>query len=190
MDQAGKDNLAESPDALLERHTALAYGIAKRYASRGLPVEDLRQEALLGLLDAAQNYDSAQGASFATYASFWIKKRLLLALEREGKSGGDLSATADPELIPDASPLPGQDYNFSIGQDHCPEGPNALPDDILSLPDGLPDRERAILEACYLRRLPLKQVAAELGIRVERVKQLRAKALRRIRTSLGRSPSS
>ena len=63
-------------DTLLRDYGNLARGIARRYRGRGLPLEDLHQEALLGLLQAAKSYRD-RGASFATYAVYWIKKRIL-----------------------------------------------------------------------------------------------------------------
>jgi RNA polymerase sigma factor (sigma-70 family) len=169
------------PETLLESHMALAYGIAKRYTNRGLPLEDLRQEALLGLLDAAKSYAASKGAGFATYATYWIKKRIIAALDREGKCGGALSGTADPDSL--------RDESVPVEQCTSPTHPRMDYGNVsassqtggLTLPDDLPEAERAVLDACYNLRHPLKQVAADMGISVERVKHLRCKALRRIR---------
>lgn len=190
MTEPGKHPFACTPDALLAAHTALAYGIAKRYTGRGLPLEDLRQEALMGLLDAARSFDSTKGAEFSTYATFWIKKRVLAALDRESSSGGSLYGTGDVDSLPDTAVPSGQERPSAPVPHEPVSGLNSLPQAGLSFPDNLPEAERAILDACYNRCLPLKQVAEEMGISVERVKQLRAKALRRIRTCRDRPPSS
>ncbi len=169
------------PDTLLKEHAALIGGIAKRYAGRGLPLEDLRQEAMLGIIDAASRYVPTHGTQFSTYATYWIKKRILAALEQETRCG--------------ASPLPGETDVQDTGADiPCGIDGSAIPAiDIQSanhyppsasdivLPASMPERERRVMELCYNRSLPLKDVAAELSISVERVKQLRAKALRRLK---------
>lgn len=170
-----------SPDTLLKEHAALIGGIAKRYAGRGLPLEDLRQEAMLGIIDAASHFDPSQGTQFSTYATYWIKKRILAALEQESRCGAStLPASWDDleslALIPcgiDGSAIPAADTQSA---NHYP--PSAS--DIV-LPARMPERERRVMELCYNRSLPLKDVAVELSISVERVKQLRAKALRRLK---------
>lgn len=52
---------------LIERHRWLAATIARRYADRGEPVEDLEQVGLLGLLRTVERYDPAVGP-FVSYA--------------------------------------------------------------------------------------------------------------------------
>jgi RNA polymerase sigma-B factor len=57
------------------RHRAVAAGVptalalARRYADRGEPLEDLRQVAIIGLIKAVNSYDPAQGARFWAYAT-------------------------------------------------------------------------------------------------------------------------
>lgn len=52
----------------------------------GVSLDDLVQEGRLGALRAAQKYDPGKGANFLTYASWWIRQRMLEAL-----SNGDVS---------------------------------------------------------------------------------------------------
>jgi RNA polymerase sigma-B factor len=52
---------------LIEKHLSLAAHLARRYASRGEPFEDLVQVARLGLTKAAGRWDPCRGA-FTTYA--------------------------------------------------------------------------------------------------------------------------
>ncbi|MEJ2646458.1 MAG: sigma factor, partial [Gammaproteobacteria bacterium] len=56
---------------LVHRHAALVKRIAFHLMSRLPPSvqsDDLIQAGMIGLLDAARNYDATQGASFETYA--------------------------------------------------------------------------------------------------------------------------
>jgi RNA polymerase sigma-B factor len=65
---------------IVERHRTLADGVARRYASRGIAVEDLRQTALLAMVRAVDRFDPAKGASFATFAGRTMEGELKRAL--------------------------------------------------------------------------------------------------------------
>ncbi|MDI9524753.1 MAG: sigma factor-like helix-turn-helix DNA-binding protein, partial [Candidatus Cloacimonadota bacterium] len=52
----------------------------------------------------------------------------------------------------------------------------------ITFPSAMPDLERGVLQLSLNEGLALKEVASRLGISVERVKQLRGKALRRLRS--------
>ncbi len=75
---SGIDNLSQ--DQLVEEHAPLVKRIAYHLISR-LPacvqVEDLIQSGMIGLLEAAKNYDASQGASFETYAGIRIRGSML-----------------------------------------------------------------------------------------------------------------
>ena len=53
---------------LVETHAAMVESIARRYAHRGEPLEDIRQVAYLGLVMAINRFDPARGDSFHAYA--------------------------------------------------------------------------------------------------------------------------
>jgi len=67
-------------DELVETHAPLVKRIAYHLMSR-LPscvqVDDLIQAGMIGLLEAARNYDASQGASFVTYAGIRIRGSML-----------------------------------------------------------------------------------------------------------------
>ena len=70
----------EDPDALVERHAPLVKRIAYHLISRLPPsvqADDLIQSGMIGLLEAARNYDPGQGASFETYAGIRIRGAML-----------------------------------------------------------------------------------------------------------------
>ena len=69
-----------SGDELIIQHAPLVKRIAYHLISRLPPnvqVEDLIQSGMVGLLEAARNYDSGQGASFETYAGIRIRGAML-----------------------------------------------------------------------------------------------------------------
>ncbi len=58
-----------------------AIGVARAEAAKAASVvdgwlEDARQEAMMGLLDAARRYDPTERASFGTYARWWVRAAL------------------------------------------------------------------------------------------------------------------
>ena len=65
---------AESRDAglrdqLIEAHLGLAEYLARRFANRGEPLDDLVQVASLGLVKAVERFDPARGLEFTTFAT-------------------------------------------------------------------------------------------------------------------------
>jgi RNA polymerase sigma-B factor len=65
---------------IIERHRGLADRVARRYASRGIAVEDLRQTALLAMVRALDRFDPSHGATFATFATRTMEGELKRAL--------------------------------------------------------------------------------------------------------------
>src|SRR5262245_8171840 len=66
-----------SPQALVESHLFYVVRVAREYAFTRIPIEDLLSEGNIGLLEAAARYDPGRGTRFITYASWWIRKRIL-----------------------------------------------------------------------------------------------------------------
>ena len=70
---------------LIERHTELVQKIAYHLMAR-LPasvlVDDLIQSGMIGLLEAARNFDATKGASFETFAGIRIRGAMLDEMRR------------------------------------------------------------------------------------------------------------
>src|SRR5262245_56716415 len=67
--------------ALWTRNRGLARSIAHQYFIPGADRDDVQQEALIGLWEAARLWDKERGASFATFASLVIHRRLHTCLK-------------------------------------------------------------------------------------------------------------
>lgn len=59
-------------DELVAAHMGLAEYLARRFANRGEPLDDLVQVASLGLLKAVDRFDLDRGVEFSTYATHTI----------------------------------------------------------------------------------------------------------------------
>jgi RNA polymerase sigma-B factor len=55
-------------DELIETHMPLVHHLARRYADRGEPIEDVTQVATIGLIQAIDKFDPDRGSAFSTYA--------------------------------------------------------------------------------------------------------------------------
>jgi RNA polymerase sigma-32 factor len=58
---------------LITAYMRLAISMAARFRRYGAPMNDLIQEASLGLMKAADKFDPDRGVRFSTYAVWWIK---------------------------------------------------------------------------------------------------------------------
>ncbi len=67
---------ADALDELVSAHARLAIGAAARYRRYGLPMGDLVQEGMVGLLLAARRFDPDREARFSTYTGWWIRSSM------------------------------------------------------------------------------------------------------------------
>jgi RNA polymerase sigma-B factor len=68
MSEADEDQRCVLEDRLVEVNLQIALDVARRYRSRGVPIEDLEQVASLGLVKAARGYDPERATDFLSYA--------------------------------------------------------------------------------------------------------------------------
>jgi len=75
----------EARERVVLAHLNLTVRIAYQYVGYGLPLADLISEGNLGLLRAAELFDSQHGVEFSTYASVWIKQRIHRAITAQAR---------------------------------------------------------------------------------------------------------
>jgi RNA polymerase primary sigma factor len=71
---------AAARDDLVRANLGFVVRVARQYRNFGLPFEDLLNEGNVGLLLAAQRFDPERGVRFITWAVWWIRKTILIAL--------------------------------------------------------------------------------------------------------------
>ena len=67
------DRCEASLHRLITSYMRLAISMASKFKRYGAPMNDLIQEAGLGLMKAADKFDPDRGVRFSTYAVWWIK---------------------------------------------------------------------------------------------------------------------
>ena len=73
-------NVKIAKDELIKANLRLVVSIAKKYVNRGLTLLDLIQEGNIGLMKAADRYESGKGTKFSTYSTWWIRQRITRAI--------------------------------------------------------------------------------------------------------------
>jgi RNA polymerase primary sigma factor len=80
------DSDKEARDQMVRANLRLVVNIARAYAGKGLPLQDLIEEGNLGLLRAVEGFDPDMNTRFSTYASYWIKQSIKRALVNSAKT--------------------------------------------------------------------------------------------------------
>jgi RNA polymerase sigma factor (sigma-70 family) len=75
---------AAARDRLISANLRLVVAIARRYADRGVPLDELIAEGNVGLVTAVDNFNPEVGCRFSTYAAFWIRQSIAQSFARNG----------------------------------------------------------------------------------------------------------
>lgn len=181
----------EALQRLVEGNLRFVVSIAKRYQNRGVPLSDLVNEGNLGLIRAARRFDERRGVRFISYAVFWVRQAILQALAE----GAEVQAPEDERVrcVSLDSPIwESRETNLGdVVADETADGPEALIEahDLRDALDSsltrLPEREERILRLYFGlddgEPRTLDEIGRRLRISRERARQLKDRALSRLR---------
>lgn len=168
---------------ITQANLRLVVSIAKKHMRPGRDFFELISDGNLSLMRAVERFDYSRGFKFSTYASWAIMKNYARTLPLESQQA-ERFQTGRSELMESlAGPQPGDEAD----EDLLLVRRSAL-ERMLNLLD---QRERTILRQRYgLDRagepLTLEQIGLRLGVSKERVRQLEARAMSRLRGQFAR----
>src|SRR5205807_4196186 len=73
-------------ERLVNSNLRLVISNARSYEGLDLPLLDLIQEGMLGLIRAAEKFDWRRGYKFSTYATFWIRQAIQRGLANKART--------------------------------------------------------------------------------------------------------
>lgn len=158
-------------DKLVRANLRFVVTVAKQYQDQGLSLPDLINEGNVGLIKAAEKFDEKRGIKFITYAVWWIRERILYALAAEQRHFARqfLNELPSPDSL--ITPVNQTSEGLSIEMNHA-----------LRL---LGERERLIIERTFglngQSEMTLEEIGEGLELSRERVRQIREKAIRKLR---------
>jgi RNA polymerase sigma factor (sigma-70 family) len=166
----------ELRDCLLRAFLKLAISLIGRFVSRQHGFDELLSEAAMALLRAVEKFDPDRGFRFSTYATPAVRRQLERFILKDHQDRRQMVRTAHLDTLPAAGgPTRADDRRRQ-----------AAVTEMAGMLQRLDAREQTILQARFglepgSEPQSLQEVAGRLGVCRERVRQLEARALERLR---------
>lgn len=190
--RAAADGERWAQQRLVALHLGLVRSVAARYASLGIPRDDLVQEGCLGVLDAARRFDPSRGVPFAAFARFRVRIAIRDALTARSRLiRVPKNVAADDAARAPRAVLPVDDRWQELLADGA-----STEDEVVSLEearavdravDALPPRQRLVIAHRFGLDGPeesIGEVAAELRLSRGRTVAIERQALASLRRAL------
>lgn len=190
---------AKALEKLTKANLKFVVSLAHHYKNQGLGEDDLVSEGNIGMMHAAQKFDGTKGIRFVSYAAPYIRKAMeeaikeqtaLYKLPKDEKSKFERKRT---HAISIDQPIPiGSSNNFTLQHvlenEDAPQADEHLNKELLNFEiqkslNELNEREKRIIIAIYGlngTHYTMAEIAENMGLKRERVRQIRNKALRKL----------
>lgn len=187
----------------VDDHLPLVGAIAK-VMSRRLPstveLDELINDGVVGLLDAARRFDPTRGVPFSAYAGHRIRGAILDGLRkrdplprrlRRARRRAIAAAGGDPQAggvrLVDLGEALSVAEDESLGPESCVIEADVLERACVGLASLAP-RDRTVVLLRIVRGQTLREVAARLAVSITRVAEIQARGLRRLRRFVDGEP--
>lgn len=169
-------------DKLVTANIGFVVNIARQYQNAGVLLDDLVSEGNIAMMLAARKWKPEKGIRFVQYAVWDIRKALDKAVEQQGT------------VIHDAPPSVGF-TNSRVDMVVAKTNRNAHEEvdlasagsDLLQGVNNLNERERKVITLFYglgEDALTMQEIGEQMGLKRERVRQIRKKAEQKLRKPL------
>lgn len=192
------ENDSKTIEKLISSNQGFVVSMASQYKHRGLEMDDLISEGNIGMLSAARSFDASLGKSFVTYAAPFVRVAIGKAIEQQAGiyrvprdvKDATLEKRRSRALSIDA-PVGGsaeRSLARSIPDLDAPDPDKELRKDLLTkelstILAVLQERERHVVQRFFglgVESRTMAEIAAEMGLKRERVRQIRDHAVRKI----------
>lgn len=181
---------------MVEANLRFVVSMARRYQGHGMTQEDLVSEGNIGLIKAAKKFDATRGLRFVTYASVYVQKQMEKAIAKE-EAGQRAQTYRNGDSRSVDAPLGsknGMSLLSVLADKNTPLTDERVYNETLTTAiekalDTLDERERNIIDAFFgigRDHLTMAEIAVDMGLRRERVRQIRDKAVRRLKKNYRR----
>ncbi len=184
-------------NSLVEANLRLVVATARKYQGKGLSIDDLISEGNIALVKAATKFDATRGLRFAGYAVVMIRRQMEKALETETMEtsvpaeGVARSASRSASLDAPLGIKPNMSLLAVLTNDSLPPTDSrlfsaSLLDSVERAVHSLNERERQVVTAYFgigCEHATMAEIADEMGLKRERVRQIRDRAVRRMKKS-------
>jgi RNA polymerase sigma factor (sigma-70 family) len=166
-------------EVLINANMRLVVNIAKRHAAQADNFFELLSDGNMSLIRAVEKFDFGRGFKFSTYASWAIMKNFARTIPDE-KHRRERFVTGHDEVFEVAPDTRGDEHEALATQERATHSVNRLLDyleprerEIIRMRAGLDDNAKG---------MTLEEIGQQFGITKERVRQLNARAMKKLRS--------
>ena len=166
-------------DKLVTANLGFVVSVARQYQDRGLSLDDLVSEGNLAMMLAAGKWKPEKGVRFVQYAVWDIRRAIERAIDQQENIIHD--APSSVGFTNSRVDMVVAKTNRNI---HDEIGLSSAGSELLGSLGCLNERERKVITLYYglgTNALTMIEIAMEMGLKRERVRQIRKKAERKLR---------